>query len=257
MLERHGNLSGRTILVTGASSGLGARFARVLAAHGANVVLAARRIDMLHALAQEIAQEGGTSLVVEMDVADEASTQAAYDAAEARFGPVDSVVANAGTNVEGLALDIDVDALDRIFSVNVRGVFLTVREGARRMIAAGAPERRHGRVVIISSITATSISPGTGPYSASKAAVLQLGRVLARDWANRGINVNMICPGYIETDINAGWFKSPGGEKQMRTWPRRRIMPEDSLDAMLVYLSSDASAPVTGSSFTIDDGQSL
>ncbi len=251
------DLSGRTVLVTGASSGLGAHFGRVLAASGANVVLAARREALLHDLTREIEAAGGRAIAVTMDVADEASTQAAYDAAEAAFGPVDSVIANAGTNIEGLALDLDVSALDQILSVNVKGVFLTAREGARRMIKAGAPERRHGRIVLISSITANSISPGTGPYSASKAAVLQLGRVLARDWANRGINVNIICPGYIATDINAAWFSSEGGRKQVTKWPRRRIMDEDSLDAMMLYLASDASGPVTGSVFTIDDGQTL
>lgn len=251
------DLGGRTILVTGASSGLGARFSRILAASGANVVLAARRAALLDELRREIESAGGHAIAVAMDVADEQSTKAAYDAAEAVFGPVDSVVANAGTNVEGLALDLDVAAFDAIYSVNVRGVFLTVREGARRMIAADSRERRHGRIVIISSVTATAVSPGTGPYSASKAAVLQLGRVLARDWANRGINVNIICPGYIETDINAGWFETEGGKKQIGKWPRRRLMSDNSLDAMLLYLASDASSEVTGSVFTIDDGQSL
>lgn len=251
------DLSGRTVLVTGASSGLGARFGRVLAQSGAKVVLAARREAMLQDLVREIEEGGGQALAVAMDVADERSTQAAYDAAEAAFGPVDSVIANAGTNIEGLALDLDVSALDSIFAVNVRGVFLTAREGARRMIANNSAERRHGRIVIISSITATAVSPGTGPYSASKAASLQMGRVLARDWANRGINVNMICPGYIETDINADWFQTDGGKRQLNKWPRRRLMGPDSLDAMLLYLASDASAPVTGSSFTIDDGQTL
>ena len=257
MTNYHFDLTGRTVLVTGASSGLGARFGRILGASGANVVLAARRLNLVQALQAEIEAAGGRAIAVAMDVADEASTKAAYDAAEAAFGPVDSVIANAGTNVEGLALDIDADALDRIFSVNVRGVFLTAREGARRMIAAGSPERRHGRVVIISSITATAISPGTGPYSASKAAVLQLGRVLARDWARQGINVNMICPGYIETDMNAEWFETDGGRKQMNKWPRRRLMSEDSLDATMLYFASDVCRDVTGSSIIVDDGQSL
>lgn len=251
------DLSGRTALVTGASSGLGARFGRILAASGANVVLAARRTALLEQLTEEIRQAGGQAIAVPMDVADEDSTRAAYDAAEAAFGTVDTIIGNAGTNIEGLALDVDASALDTILSVNVRGLFLTLREGARRLIAGGSAERQNGRMVIISSVTAQSISPGTGPYSASKAAALQLGRVLARDWANRGINVNMVLPGYIPTDINTDWFASEGGKRQIQKWPRRRLMGEDSLDAMLLFLSSDASRFVTGSAFTIDDGQTL
>ena len=220
-------------------------------------MLAARREGQLAALAAEIEAAGGRATAVAMDVADKESTKRAFDHAEAVFGPVDSVIANAGTNVEGLALDIDPDAIDRILSVNVRGVFLTVREGARRMIAAGSAERGHGRIVIISSVTADVVSPGSAPYSASKAAALQMGRVLARDWARRGINVNMICPGHITTGMNTDWFGTEGGRKQINSWPRRRVMPTDSLDAMLLYVASDASAAVTGSSFTIDDGQSL
>jgi NAD(P)-dependent dehydrogenase (short-subunit alcohol dehydrogenase family) len=142
-------------------------------------------------------------------------------------------------------------------AVNVRGVFLTVREGARRLMAIDPAQRRDGRIVIISSITAQSVSPGLAVYSASKAAVLQLGRVLARDWANKGINLNILCPGYIETDLNADWFHGAGGARQIAGWPRRRLMDTDALDAMLAYLCSDASRFVTGSVFTIDDGQTL
>ncbi|HEX4195888.1 MAG TPA: SDR family NAD(P)-dependent oxidoreductase [Caulobacteraceae bacterium] len=251
------DLGGRTVLVTGASSGLGARFARVLAGSGARVAIAARRADRLDALAAEIGASGGQVVAVAMDVADEASTIAAFDAVEQAFGPVDSVIANAGMNLEGAVLDLDVADFDAIMAVNVRGVFLTVREAARRMIAAGAPERRHGRIVTMSSITAASVSPGVAVYSASKAAIQQLSRVLARDWANKGVNINSLCPGYIETELNTDWFQTDLGKRQISRWPRRALMPEDSLDAMMLYLASDASAHVTGSSFVIDDGQSM
>jgi NAD(P)-dependent dehydrogenase (short-subunit alcohol dehydrogenase family) len=251
------SLAGRVALVTGASSGLGARFGRILASQGARVVLAARRAELLTVLAAQIEAEGGQALAVAMDVTDEASVVAAFDAVEARFGPVDTVIANAGMNIEGPALEVDTAALDAVLAVNVRGVFLTVREGARRMIASGAPEHRRGRILIISSITATSVSPGLALYSASKAAVLQLGKVLARDWANKGINVNVLCPGYIETDLNAEWFATEGGRKQIGKWPRRRLMGDGALDSAVLYLTSDASAYVTGSTVTIDDGQSL
>lgn len=251
------DLRGRVALVTGASSGLGERFARILAASGAKVVLAARRAEQLEAVKAEIEAAGGRAIAVPLDVADEASTIAAYDAAEAAFGPVDTVVANAGMNSEGSVLDLPVGEFDQVVAVNVRGVFLTVREGARRMIAAGSGETENGRIVIISSITADAISPGLAVYSATKAAVRQMGRVLARDWARQGINVNMICPGYIRTDLNAEWFDTEAGARQIAKLPRRRLMKDSDLDISLLYLCSDASRAVTGTSITIDDGQSL
>lgn len=246
-------LAGRVALVTGASSGLGARFARVLAAEGAKVVLAARRAALLDEVRDAIIELGGQAIAVALDVTDEASVQAAYDTAERAFGPVDTVIANAGMNAEGSALNLDVAAFDQLMAVNVRGVFLTVREGARRMIAASAD----GRIVLLSSITAQSISPGLAAYSASKAAILQMGRVLARDWARERINLNILCPGYIETDLNADWFGTEGGARQIGKWPRRRLMDGDALDSLIVMLSGEQSRFVTGSVFTVDDGQSL
>ena len=251
------DLSGRVALVTGASSGLGERFARVLAASGAKVVLGARRADKLETLKAEIIAAGGEAIAVSLDVADEASVIAAYDAADAAFGPVDTVIANAGMNLEGAIVDLAVEDFDAVMSVNLRGVFLTVREGARRLMAAGSRERGHGRMVITCSVTASHVSPGVAVYSASKAAVLQMGRVLARDWARSGINVNMICPGYIRTALNSDWFDTEWGQKQVDRFPRKRLMAEEDLDAMVLYLASDASRAVTGTAFTVDDGQTL
>ncbi|UAL11728.1 SDR family NAD(P)-dependent oxidoreductase [Caulobacter segnis] len=248
-------LAGRTVLITGASSGIGARFARIVAAEGAAVVIGARRVDRLQTLRDEIVAAGGKALAVALDVADEASTIAAYDAAETAFGPVDGVVANAGIQVEGLATEIAVEDFDQVFAVNVRGVFLTAREGAKRMRASGVAER--GRIVIVSSITAKMVTPGVTAYSASKAAVSHMGRHLAREWARQGPNVNNLCPGYIKSELAGDWFETEGGHKQMSKWPRRRILDEDALDPMLIYLLSDESKGVTGADFTIDDGQSL
>ena len=250
-------LTGRTVLITGASSGLGLRFAMVAALAGAKVVLAARRVDRLQALASEIAEAGGVAAAVAMDVTDEASVIAGFDAAEAFIGPVDTVIANAGINNEGAAADIGVDAFDQLMAINVRGVFLTAREGARRMMAAGSRDHRRGRIVLISSIGAHKVLPGLTAYCASKAAVVMMGRSLAREWANRGINVNVVCPGYVETELNTDWFQSPGGKAQIATFPRRRLMEADDLDAMMLYLASDASRAITGSVFTLDDGQTL
>lgn len=251
------DLTGRVALVTGASSGLGERFATILAQSGAAVVLGARRTDRLEQTCADIAAQGGRAIAVAMDVADEASTIAAYDAAEAAFGTVDTIIANAGMNSEGSLLDLPVAEFDRVMAVNMRGVFLTAREGAKRLIAGGSRDHQRGRIVITASITAHKVDAGLAVYSGSKAGVVQMGKVMARDWVRSGINVNSICPGYIKTEINGEWFETEGGAKQIAKFPRRRIMEQDELDTMLLYLSSDASAGVTGTSFTIDDGQSL
>lgn len=248
------DLAGRVVLVTGASSGLGERFARLAHASGARVAAAARRTDRLAALAEEL---GPNLLPVAMDVVDEASTIAAYDAIEAAFGPVDSVIANAGTSIEGPSIDMTVADFDAVFAVNMRGCFLTAREGARRMIAAGSRDRQHGRIVLVSSITAEVVSPGLGAYSASKAGVSALGKVLAREWMRHGISLNMIAPGYIETEINADWFATDAGRKQIAGFPRRRLCDISALDATTMFLASDDAAHVTGAVFTLDDGQSL
>ncbi|WP_088308660.1 SDR family NAD(P)-dependent oxidoreductase [Novosphingobium sp. B 225] len=249
------DLSGRTVLVTGASSGLGAEFVRALAASGAAVVAAARRKDRLDALVAEIAARGGRAVAVEMDATSEASTIAAFDTAEAPFGPVDSVVANAGASGEGSALDMSVEAFDAHLALNVRGVFLTAREGARRMRAAGSAERRHGRVVIISSVTASGSARAPFAYCTSKAAVSRMGEVLAREWVRVGINVNVLLPGYILTEMNAPGFATDAGKRLIETFPRRRLMEAKDLLPLLLFLCSDASEAVTGSSFKIDDGQ--
>lgn len=247
--------TGRVALVTGASSGIGRRFAQILAASGANVVLAARRADLLASLADEInALDGGRALAVALDVADEASTIAAYDAAAAAFGAVDTVVANAGVAFGGSMLGMPAEAIDTTLGVNLRGVILTAREGARRMIAANTTR---GRIVLISSITSRFVAPGTAAYAATKAGVVQFGRVFARELAGKGVNVNTLSPGYMLTDLNAELWEHPHGEALMARFARPRLMSAAALDPMLLYLCSDASAEVTGSDFTIDDGQTL
>ncbi len=251
------DLSGRVALITGASSGLGARMARVLAASGAKVALAARRVDRLAGLAQEIAEAGGEAFPVAMDVTVEASIIAGFDAAEAALGPVDTVFANAGMNNRALAVEITPEAWDEVMAINVRGVFLTAREGAKRMMAAGSRESGRGRIILVASIGALKVLPGLTAYCSSKAAVVMMGKSLAREWANRGINVNTICPGYVRTELNAEWFDEEGGKKQVAGFPRRRLMDESDLDAMALYLASDASRAITGSTFTLDDGQTL
>lgn len=251
------DLTGRVALVTGASSGLGAGFAKALAAAGAKVVLGARRADKLAEQVAEIKAAGGQAIAVSMDVTDEASTKAAYDAAEAAFGTVDTIVANAGVAVEKLSLGLSGTEVDGLLAANIRGVFLTATEGARRLELAGARERQHGRVILIGSITAEKIFTATSLYGATKAAVRHLGRSLAREWARRGINVNVIQPGYFESEMTAALLESEAGAKMVASFPRKRTRPATDLHAPLLFLASDASLGVTGSVITVDDGQSL
>lgn len=253
------DLSNRNILVTGASSGIGRHFARAAAACGARVVLAARRTAMLEetCAAIDAAHGTGRALAIAMDVADEASVIAGFDAAETAFGEVDSVIANAGIGIGGSALGLAVEDFDNMFAVNARGVFLTAREAARRMIAHRSAERQHGRIVLISSVTASYIQPGNPVYSASKAAVNQLGRTMARDWATKGVNVNVVCPGYMRTELTDDWLELDKGRALLASFPRGRIMEIDALDPIVLYLCADISGSVTGSVFTVDDGQTL
>lgn len=255
------SLAGRTALITGASSGFGARFARLYAAAGANVVLAARRVERLEALSAEIeatsGSGGGHALAVAMDVTDEASVVAAFDAAEARFGAPDIVVANAGTAAAGRSTEVPVDALRGLVDTNFTGLYLTAREGAKRMMAAGSRDTGTGRIILIGSITAMLTGQGDSAYAALKAGVAHLNRQFAREWVRMGINVNTIQPGYIRTEIDGDWFDSPGGQRQIEGWHRRRLTDISSLDDMVLYFASDASAQITGAVMTVDDGQSL
>jgi NAD(P)-dependent dehydrogenase (short-subunit alcohol dehydrogenase family) len=248
------SLEGRIALITGASSGIGAHLARVFARAGAKVVLGARRVDRISALASEI---GAAALPVAMDVTDEASIIAAFDAAEERFGTVDTVLANAGIAEAGRAIDLTADQVRRVIDTNFTSVYLTAREAARRMIAAGSKQSGRGRIVLTGSITAELTGQGDAAYGASKAGVVHLGRQLAREWARLGINVNTVQPGYILTEIDAEWFSTEGGKAQVASWPRRRLTPIAALDDPMLFFASDASAYVTGAHVTVDDGQSL
>jgi NAD(P)-dependent dehydrogenase (short-subunit alcohol dehydrogenase family) len=250
-------LKGQVAVITGASGGLGAHFAKVLARAGATVALTARRLDLVENHASAIAGDGGQAMALKLDVADAASIGPALDEVETALGPISILVNNAGVGVEGLALDLSIEDWDRTFDVNVRGVFFAAQQAAKRMIASGVAERGEARIVNIASVASHTVLPGLSAYCASKASVAMLTRSLAREWARRGVAVNAICPGYIETDINAGWFATEGGQKQLKGFPRRRLMEAGDLDAALMMLSGPAARSITGTVITIDDGQSL
>ena len=247
-------MAGRTVLITGASSGFGEHFARLFVAEGAQVVIGARRADRLAALAAEL---GEAALAVSMDVTDEASIIAAYDAAEAKFGTVDTVIANAGIANGGRSIDLPLSDVASVIATNFTGVYLTAREGARRMIAAGFKASERGRIVLIGSITAGLTGQGESAYAASKAAVAHLGRQFAREWIRQGISVNTVQPGYIATEVAGDWFETDGGKAQIAAFHRKRMCPITALDAPLLLLASDAARHITGATLTIDDGQVL
>ncbi len=251
------DLAGRRILITGASSGLGAHFAETLAAAGAQVALAARRADRLEALAGRITAGGGKAVAVAMDVQDEASVIAGFDAAEAALGPIDVALANAGMNSRGASVEISAADFDQVFAINVRGAFLTAREAARRMMRRADPPPDGGRIIVVASIGGLKVLPGLTPYCMSKAALVMMTRALAREWARRDICVNAICPGYVETELNAEWLSAEGGQRMVQGFPRRRLMRAQDMDDTLLFLAGPRSAYVTGSIFTLDDGQSI
>lgn len=250
-------LNGEVAVVTGASSGLGRRFAHLLADAGASVALMARRTDRLSAEVEAIRARGGKAAAIALDVADVDAIGPAFDQAQAELGPISILVSNAGVGGDGMALDLPVEVWDQTFNVNVRAVYFGAREAARRMIESGVAGEGRARIVNIASIASFEVLPGLSTYCASKAAVAMLTKSLAREWARRQIAVNAICPGYIETEINADWFASDGGSKQIAGFPRRRLMDENALDEALMMLAGPSARFITGTLLTVDDGQTL
>ncbi len=247
------DLSGRVAFVTGATSGLGWHCAKVLAAEGARVALAGRRVERLEALREEITASGGKALAVALDVTDDARVPLALDEAETALGPIDILLNNAGMNMPGMITEQSIADIDAVLATNLRAPLLLARETGRRMIA----RRAAGRIINIASIGSFRVLPGLTSYCISKAGLAMMTQCLAREWARHNINVNAICPGYIETELNGEWFGSEKGAEQIRSFPRRRLAREDDLDGVLLLLASDASRVITGSLFTVDDAQSL
>lgn len=250
-------LAGRVAVVTGASSGLGARFARVLSGAGASVAVMARRTDRLEALVAELNAAGGKAVAIALDVADTPAIGPALDAAQAALGPISIMINNAGVGGDGMAMDMTVETFDQTMAVNVRAVYFGAVEAAKRMIASGVAEAGEARIINIASIAAFNQLPGLSVYCASKAACASLTKGLAREWARPRIAVNAICPGYIETEINSDWFQTEGGQKQIKGFPRRRLMDEDVLDEALLMLAGRRAHFITGTTINIDDGQTL
>ncbi|MDA8453290.1 SDR family oxidoreductase [Acidovorax sp. GBBC 3334] len=252
------DLSGRVALVTGASSGLGEQFARTLAQAGAGVVLASRRLEKLKALRARIEGEGGDALVVELDVTDIGSIRAAVAHAETKMGSIDILVNNSGISTTQRLQDVTPEDFDDMFGTNVRGAFFVAQEVGKRMLArsrGAAPGTfTGGRIINIASVAGLKVLPQIGAYSMTKAAVVHMTRAMALEWGRFGINVNALCPGYIDTEINHDHWQTDQGRKLLDMLPRKRVGQPRDLDALIVMLASDQSHFVNGAVIAADDG---
>jgi NAD(P)-dependent dehydrogenase (short-subunit alcohol dehydrogenase family) len=249
------NFEGRVALVTGASSGLGARFAKVLAKAGAQVVLASRRIERLKELRAEIEADGGAAHVSFLDVTDVASIRAAVAHIETEVGAIDILVNNSGVSTSQSLCDATPEEYDYIVNTNQRGAFFMAQEAAKRMIARyhGDPSKQH-RIINIASVAGLRAVPHIGIYGMSKAAIIHMTKAMAAEWGRYGINVNAICPGYIETDLNANYFETEQGKKMVNALPRKRLGKPADLDGLLLLLAGEDSHFINGAIITADDG---
>lgn len=245
-------LDGQVALVTGASSGLGSRFAEVAAANGAAVVLVARRAERLAALKAKIEKAGGRATVAEADVTDRAAIARAFDAAEKAFGTVTLLVNNAGVAHANRAVEMPEDEWRRVIETNLDAVFFTAQEAAKRMLAA----KKEGSIVNIASVLGLGVSKGTIAYAAAKAGVIQVTKTMALELAFKGIRVNAIAPGFIITEINREYLTGPGAG-MTRHIPVGRFGEERDLDGVFLLLASEAGRFMAGATVVVDGGQML
>jgi len=257
-MSYHIDLSGRVAFITGASGGLGAQFARTLSAAGAAVVLASRRVEKLKELRAQIDGEGGDAHVLELDVTDQASIKSAVAHAETEVGSIDILVNNSGVSNAQRIQDVTELDFDYVFDTNVRGAFFVAQEVGKRMLAraqGAAPGTfTGGRIINVASVAGMRVLPKIGVYGMSKAAIIHMTRAMAQEWGKFGINVNAICPGYIDTDLNHSHWHTEAGQKLIQMLPRKRVGQPKDLDALLVMLCSDESHFINGAVISADDG---
>ena len=252
------DLSGRVAFITGASSGLGAQFAQTLARAGAAVVLASRRMELLKDLRARIEAEGGDAHVVELDVTDHDSIKSAVAHAETEVGSIDILINNSGVSTTQRIQDVSEDDFDFTINTNVRGAFFVAQEVGKRMLARarGAAPGTYtgGRIVNIASMAGLRVLPQISVYAMSKAAVVQMTKAMAVEWGRFGINVNALCPGYIDTEINHHHWQTEQGQKLIQMLPRKRVGQVQDLDAVLVMLCAKESHFINGAVIAADDG---
>lgn len=251
-------LAGRVALVTGASSGLGTQFAKTLSKAGAAVVLAGRRIERLKTLRAEIEASGGDAHVVTLDVTDHDSIKSAVAHAETEVGTIDILVNNSGVSTTQKLTDVMPEDFDYVFDTNTKGAFFVAQEVGKRMLArsrGAAPGTfTGGRIVNIASMAGLRVLSQIGVYCMSKAAVVHMTRAMALEWGKYGINVNAICPGYIDTEINHHYWKTEQGKKLIEMLPRSRVGQPQDLDAVLMMLCANESHFINGAVIQADDG---
>jgi NAD(P)-dependent dehydrogenase (short-subunit alcohol dehydrogenase family) len=252
-MSKRFDLTGKVALVTGASSGLGVHFARTLAAAGASVAIAARRVERLSSLQAELQTPDADAVAVALDVQSGDSITAAFAAVEQALGPIDIVVNNAGISIVKPALEMPVEDWDAVVNTNLRGAWLVAQTAGKRWLMA----KRPGVIVNIASILGLRTIGQVAPYNASKAGLIHLTRALAMEWARHDIRVNAICPGYIETEMNGDFWKTPAGQRLIDRIPQRRIGQPEHLDGALLLLASDAGTFMTGSVLTVDGGHTV
>jgi NAD(P)-dependent dehydrogenase (short-subunit alcohol dehydrogenase family) len=245
------DLKGRIAVVTGASSGLGVRFAEVLAEQGAAVALLARRGERLAAVQARIEAAGGRALALEADVLDRKAIAGAFDAVEKAFGTVTILVNNAGVAHAHRAVELPEAEWRRVVGTNLDAVFFWAQEAARRMLAAGTG----GAIINIASVLGFGVAKGTAAYAVAKAGVIQLTKALGLELAYKGVRVNAIAPGWIVTELNREYLESPQGAAIKREIPVGRFGEERDLDGALLLLASDAGRFIAGATIVVDGGQ--
>ena len=255
------DLSGRVAFITGASGGLGEQFARTLSRAGAAVVLASRRVEKLKDLRAQIEAEGGDAHVLALDVTDLDSVKAAVAHAETEVGAIDILVNNSGVSTTQRIQEVSEEDYDYIFDTNVKGAFFVAQEVGKRMLARarGAAPGTYigGRIINIASMAGLKVLPQIGVYAMSKAAVIQMTKAMALEWGRFGINVNAVCPGYIDTEINHHHWQTEQGAKLVQMLPRKRVGQPQDLDALMVLLASSQSHFINGAVIAADDGFSI
>lgn len=244
------DLAGKTAMVSGASSGLGEHFANVLARVGARVAVGARRADRLGVLVKSITDNGGHAVAINMDVTDGESVNAAIDKAESALGPIDILVNNAGVASSKRFVNVDEENWDLIMDTNLKGAWRVGSQVARRMLG----NKTNGSIINIASILGLRVGFGEAVYAISKAGVVQMTKAMALEFANAGIRVNALCPGYFKTEMNAEFFQSEKGKEFIKATPARRLGRLEELDGPLVMLASNAGSFINGAAIPVDGG---
>lgn len=247
------SLSNRVAFVSGASSGIGLHLAGVLARAGCAVALAARRKDNIEAAVDKLLSAGHRACAVQMDVTKASTIAPAFDAVEhALGGPVDVVLNNAGVIYLKKFLDQEEAQVDQVLDTNLKGAFLVGQEAGRRMARLG-----RGSIVNVASVAGLRAAGFLSSYAASKAALIRLTEVMALELASKGVRVNVICPGNIETDMHETFTEKGLDESLLKRIPQRRFGKPEDLDGVVLLLASDAGRYITGASVTVDGGQAL